>query len=123
MGRIQMTTQAKIWSDKFKQEQLNKINLLKKNGVNIMDTTIKNNDKMKLYAIVDLDIGILDVFQQPNDILAKRNFMTQVNTEKTPFNMFPDRFEVWAIGEIAKDTGLIENEVRVIAKASELKNA
>lgn len=118
-----MTTQAKIWKDNFLKQQNLKIEQLKRNGVNIMDTTTNDRNKIKLYAIVDLDMGVLDIFQQPNDALAKRNFMTQVNTEKTPFNMFPDRFEIWNVGEMDRDTGKIDNNVTVLAKASELKNA
>lgn len=72
-----------------------------------------------LYSIKDEKIGFGDVFVQPNDAAAVRNFSEAVNQKDTPFNKYPNDFVLFKVGSMSEDNGEIKAEKKELIKAKD----
>lgn len=73
---------------------------------------------MFIYAIKDVKVGFMSPVIRDNDELMKRDFFN-VFRDKTPnqFNMNPEDFELYRLGEYDQKTGAIVSNVEFLASA------
>ena len=73
----------------------------------------------KLYGIKDVKEGFIEVFIQPNDLVALRNFSMAPKKSGTMINQYPEDFELWKIAEINSNSGEISSDVKKLANAAD----
>lgn len=71
---------------------------------------------MKIFCIKDTKSGFMNsVSLQKNDEVAKRGFISLVHDEqKTLISMHPEDFELWCLGSIDLDTGIIISSLNCV---------
>ena len=74
----------------------------------------------KLYSVYDKKANAtLGVFEQPNDLVAIRDFSMLCKKDDTPLVKFPEDYCLMALGELDQETGIITSSVKTIAEAKE----
>lgn len=75
--------------------------------------------KLKLYALKDLKVGYMNVIQEANDDVARRNFRNLL-TDPTPnvVNRNPGDYEMWRIGTYDNESGEVVSDLSFICNAS-----
>ncbi|AXH74027.1 MAG: nonstructural protein [Microvirus sp.] len=73
----------------------------------------------KLYAVKDKKEGIMEVFIQPNDLVAMRNFSQIAKDKNVMVGKFPEDFQLLKLGEIASESGELTSGVKVLAEAAD----
>ena len=77
----------------------------------------------KLYAVYDKKAETeLGIFEQPNDLVAIRDFSQVCAKEDSQIAKFAEDYELMYLGVIDTSTGIIESSVRTIAQATEYVN-
>lgn len=76
---------------------------------------------MILYAIKDNKSGKFDrPFPMINDQVAIRGFKTIVNDKNTEPGKYPEDFELYKVGEMSEDTGVVVSDVVFLVVGSNL---
>lgn len=66
--------------------------------------------ELYLYAIRDTKMGFMAPYTQPNDQIAKRNFLAQKEDKDSMIKLFPEDFELWNIGKMDEKNGMIDQK-------------
>jgi hypothetical protein len=82
-------------------------------------------DKMKMpketwtpiYSIKDLKVGFITIFKAQNDLIALRSFADDVKNVQSPLNKHPEDYEIWKIGKICLENGVIQSDVKYLGRA------
>ena len=74
----------------------------------------------KIYAVYDKKAQTeLGLFEQPNDLVAIRDFSQVCTKEDSPIAKFAEDYELMCLGTIDTETGKIKSDVKTIAQAKE----
>lgn len=74
----------------------------------------------KLYAVYDKKAeSELGIFEQPNDLVAIRDFSQACAKDESPIRKFAEDYELRCLGQIDTETGIITPDVKTIAQATE----
>ena len=74
----------------------------------------------KIYAVYDKKAQTeLGLFEQPNDLVAIRDFSQVCAKEDSQIAKFADDYELMCLGTIDTETGIIKSDVKTIAQAKE----
>lgn len=76
---------------------------------------------MKIFSIKDNKIGFSQVFVAPNNVAAIRMFGDTCKDKSTIFYNHPEDFELYALGEMDDNTGVITAEVSFLERATSFK--
>lgn len=72
----------------------------------------------KLYAVKDIDMGLMDIYPSANDVIAIRNFGSAVKENKG-LSMYPEKFELYKLGEVNSYSGEFVPDLRKLATATD----
>lgn len=61
----------------------------------------------KIFVIKDEKAGFAEMFIQPNELVAIRNFSQTCANPETNLAKFPEDYSLWMLGEFDHDTGEI----------------
>lgn len=82
---------------------------------------VKNQHFMKpIYAVRDDAVGFVDVLCQKNDAMAFRYFESACMNKESPVYKYAEQFALYKIGELDEQTGELNAELRLIAKAKDI---
>lgn len=70
-----------------------------------------------LYSVKDLKVGYITEFKCQNDLIALRTFSDDVKNEKSPLSKHPEDYELWCIGKMCLETGVIISDIRYLGRA------
>ena len=74
--------------------------------------------KIELYAVKDTLVGFSTPFPCTSEQVALRQFAGSAQVDvPSCVNTYPEHKELWKIGEMDDQTGMIANDVKFIAKA------
>ena len=77
----------------------------------------------KLYAVYDKKAETeLGIFEQPNDLVAIRDFSQVCSKEDSQLAKFAEDYELRCLGTIDTDNCIINSDVKTIAQAIEYVN-
>lgn len=78
----------------------------------------------KIFAVYDKKAKTeLAIFEQPNELVAIRDFSQACNNKESMLKKFPDDYELMCLGTINTETLEIAPEVKSIAQAKDYVNA
>lgn len=72
-----------------------------------------------IYCIKDLEMGFLDIFESKNHMIALRSFNEACNDEKLPIHKYPEKYELWYIGQMNSLTGELIGQLSKLAVATQ----
>lgn len=77
---------------------------------------------MKIYSIKDKAVGFTSTFTTENDYSALRMFSDSINTGKSMLNEHPEDFQLYRLGELNQNSGVItpEQEPKLLEEAVNL---
>ena len=82
---------------------------------------VKKQHLMKpVYAVKDDAVGFVDVLCQKNDAMAFRYFESACMNKESPVYKYAEQFALYKIGELDEQTGALNAELRLIAKAKDI---
>lgn len=71
--------------------------------------------KVNVYAIKDVKLGFEAPFTRVNDQLAIRDFLNVASApEQNKLSMNPEDFELWKLGTMETDSGIITSDVQFL---------
>lgn len=74
-----------------------------------------------IYSIKDNKMGFEQIFIAPNNATAIRMFGDTCRDEKTLFAQHPEDFDLYKVGEMDDNTGVITSDVQFLEKALTFK--
>lgn len=74
-----------------------------------------------IYSIKDNKLGFEQIFIAPNNAAAMRMFGDTCRDEKTLFAQHPEDFDLYKVGEMDDNTGVITSDVQFLEKALTFK--
>lgn len=78
-----------------------------------------------IYALKDVKSGFLDSFNAVSDNLAVRSIATALsNMAANPTDLFnfPEDFELWCLGSVDTDTGIIMPKQFIVMQVRDIKS-
>ena len=70
---------------------------------------------MRLYAVKDIKAGKFDrPFPMINDQVCMRSFRIMCNNKDTEFGQYPEDYDLYLVGELNEDTGVLTSNVQFI---------
>lgn len=76
---------------------------------------------MNIYSIKDTKIGFTTVFTAPNNFVAIRLFADSCADEKSMLATHAEDFELYTLGKLNDESGIIEPEVTYLERATTFK--
>ena len=63
-------------------------------------------------------MGLMDIYPSANDVIAIRNFGSAVKENKG-LSMYPEKFELYKLGEVNSESGEFIADLRKLATATD----